>query len=267
MTSKSTQQVLNELKNKNGDLILTGSPSGVAESYLYSYKKQCNKEKIVTITEVYEVQSQKGILNEMDYLFYIESSLVLNLCEQLLKRNIEEETLRMTRSQMQKNCERFQVGMQRNYKSKYQKGIYLEPILNYIQNKYEWEWLIANFDRPIANADLIQTCMYEFTKDGPSKTIISAYDSSLEQKKEHNSFHIINLSGQKSYQRLKEEAMLILYHLYPILWSHHQTIYRVLSNSELQQCYSNGEYSYEVFINGLRRFYEAYHCIDRKSVV
>ncbi len=265
MTTQSVQQVLNELKNKKENMILTSSAFGVAEAYLYAYKKQCNLDhKIVTITEIYEVNTQKKGLDELDLSFYIESSLALNLSEQLLKRNLKDETLRIIRTKMQRNCERFQVGMERDYKTKYQQGMYLNPILDYIKSNFEWEWLIANFDRPIVEASKIQSCIHQYVNGlrGPSRMIVSAYDPKVIGEESYGSFQIMNLSSKKEYQQLLQEAMLMLYHLYPILWRHHQMIYRVLNHPIFQQSYINGEYTYDNFMRGLRKFYDAHHCID-----
>lgn len=83
---KSKQQVVEELKTIKGNIILTSSVSGVAEAYLYEYKKQWDVNKIITVTEINEIHSQKSLLDESDLLFYIEISLALNLCNQLLQR-------------------------------------------------------------------------------------------------------------------------------------------------------------------------------------
>ncbi len=263
--SESKQQVINELKNTRKNIILTSSVSGVAEAYLYEYKKQCGKNKIVTITEVHEIHSQKRLLDELDLSFYIESSLALNLCKQLLQKEEQEESLRYMKIDLQRRCEQFRFSMENSYNKNYYKGIYLNPILNSIKEKFEWEWLIANFDRPISNVDKIQKCMYQYMNSKetrPSRVIVSAYDRDLAKNDSHGNFQVINLTHQKNYQQLKEEAIMMLYHLYPILWRHHNMIENTLNRFELQQSYATGEYTYKEFVTGLRRFYEAYHCIE-----
>lgn len=262
--SESIQQTLDSLKNQKNNIILTNTVFGIAEAYLYEYKKQCDENKIVTITEVHEIHSQKRLLDELDLSFYIESSLALNLCEQLMRRNVQIEELGIIRTKMQSNCERFQVSMEKDYKSNYQKGIYLNPILDYIKGKYEWEWVIANFDKPIQNADRIQKCMDQYIRleKGPSRVILSAYDRDLIEKTSYKNFHVMNLCNEINYQRLKEEAIMMLHYLYPILWRHHEVIERILNRPELQQSYMAGEYTYEAFMNGLRNFYNAYHCVE-----
>lgn len=262
--SESIQQIIDILQKQKNNIILTNSVFGVAEAYLYEYKKQSDVNKIVTITEVHEIHSQKRLLDELDLSFYIESSLALNLCEQLMRRNVQIEELEIIRAKMQNNCERFQVGMEKDYKSNYQKGIYLNPILDYIKGKYDWEWLIANVDKPIQNADRIQKCMNQYIRleKGPSRVILSAYDRDLIEKKFYKNFHVLNLEDKINYQRLKEEAIAMLYYLYPILWRHHSIIEKVLNHIELQEAYTMGEYTYEVFMNGLRKFYNAYHCVE-----
>lgn len=258
--SESKQQVVEELKNKKQDIILTSSVSGIAESYLYEYKKQIDMNKIVTLTEVHEVHSQKEVLNETDLSFYIESSLALNLCKQLLQKGNQDALLLSMKTQLHQNCEHFKYSMERIC-SDYHNGMYLNLVLNKFLEKYEWEWLIANFDKPIANAEKIQKCMYQYM-DRPTRAIVSAHDKNLAQNNSYGKFRVMNLTYQKSYQHLKEEAMMILYHLYPILWRHHDMIEKVLNRFELEQSYLTGEYSYEAFMTGLRKFYEAYHCIE-----
>ncbi len=265
--SESKQQVVEGLKTIKGNIILTSSASGVAEAYLYEYKKQCDVNKIVTVTEVNEIHSQKNLLDESDLLFYIEISLSLNLCNQLLQREKQEKALQCMKADLQRKCEQFKFSMERAYNKNYHMGIYLNPILDYIKGKYDWEWLIANFDRLISNADKIQRCMYQYIKPtsivtGPSRVILSAYDRDLFKNDSYGNFQVINLTRQTNYQQLKEEAMMILYHLYPILWRHHNMIERVLGRVELEQSYIDGKFSYETFITGLHSFYEAYHCIE-----
>ena len=260
--SESKQQVINELKNTRKNIILTSSAFGIAESYLYEYKEQCGASKIVTVTELSEIHSQKKVLDETDLLFYIESILALNLCEQLLQRGMQEDSLQYMKTQLQQNCNKFKFSMGRICNKNYHKGIYLDPILNTIEGKYEWEWLIANFDRPIANAKTIQKSIYQYIQEGPPRVILSAYDRQLNETDHYDIFQVLNLSNQKSYEQLQKEAMMMLYHLYPILWGHHEVIERVLNRLELQQRYTKGEYSYEAFMTGLQKFYEAYHCIE-----
>lgn len=255
---ESRQQVVEELKKIKSNIILTSPILGIPESYLYTYKETCPNE-FITLTEMQEIHAQTIIQDAQDLSFYFETRLALDLCKQLLQRNIENSKLRVSKDILEQNCTDFLVSMDKSYQKDYQIGQILESFLKQIDNK--WEWLILDFDKPIKNASEIQKCMHQFMHLGPSKVILSAHDPALESKKKHHGFHIVQISKAIQYEQIQQEAINILHHVYGN-WKHLYTIKKAIEHSFLKEVYEENNCQPEDFMAGIKEFYEAYQNID-----
>lgn len=245
---------------------MTSPILGIPEAYINAYKEQSNSNKIMVLTEIHEIRTQIGIRDKIDLQIYIELSLAIALCEQILKKELSNERLEKMKIALKRELSNFLVGMDHSYRSTYYEGCFLKSVFtNFIHEKYEWEWLIMNYDKPISDAKEMQECMYQVMtqmKEKPSRTILSAYDDCLKEQENYHGFRVIQFSETINYEQIKQEAFMILHYLYPNLKRHIKIIERTLNSSELQQLYINNGYTPSVFIKGIQMFFEAYHCID-----
>lgn len=264
--TESRQQVISKLKNIKENIILTSPIFGVPEAYLNAYKKQSTSSTIRILTEMHEIRTQIGIRNQIDLQFYIELSLAIALCEQLIIKESGNEKLESMRIHLKTKMDQFLVGMEHDNRDTYYKGCILKPIITYLKDKeYKWEWIVMNYDKPILEAKAIQECMYQFMiqfEEGPSHIIISAYDDCLKGQEAYHGFRVINFPETINYEQLRQEACMILHYLYPNLQRHRNIIERVLNSTELQQLYIKKEYTPTIFMKGIREFYYAYYSID-----
>lgn len=264
--SESRQQVISELKNTKENIILTSPIFEIPEAYMNAYKKQCDSSTIITLTEMGEVRTQIGIYDKIDLQIYIELSLAIDLCDQLSKKEMNNEELERMKMNLKGKLVNFLMGIDRNCRNTYYECRFLNPIFNYFwDEKYNWEWLIMNYDKPISDAKEMQEYMYQFMaqfKRELSRTILSAYDDCLKEKDNYHGFKVIHFLETINYEQIKQEVFMILHYLYPDLRRHIKIIERTLNSSELQQLYIENGYTPSVFIKGIQMFFEAYHCID-----
>lgn len=263
--SESRQQVISKLKSIKENVILTSPFYGVPEAYINAYKQQENQNKLMVLMEMHEIRTQIWIRDKIDLQIYMELSLAVSLCEQLQEKDLNNEQSKELLRILKRELSSFLVGMDHSYRDTYYEGCFLNPVFALIQNQYEWNWLITNYDKPISDAEELQKCMYQFmtqmTKK-PSHIILSAYDDCLKHQESYHEFKVIHLSEIVNYEQLKQEACMILHYLYPNLKRHKKIIEHTLNSLELQQLYTEKEYTPSIFMTGIRDFYEAYHCVD-----
>ena len=260
--SESRQQVIDQLKNTKNNIILTSNIFGLPEAYLQEYKKQSSPSKLITLTEVHEIHQQ--ILPK--FSSYVESSLTLDLCKQLLERGFDSERLEQIYKIVKQNQTAAIMGNRQVKEKRYQTSTLLQEILDMICGSYEWEWMVLNYDKPMVNAELIQKTMYYYMSHdgqiyGSSRVIMSAYDKELQGKhKWKDEFDIILLPDSISYEQIQQECMLVLHNLYPKLQKYEEKIARILKCLELRNVYEQNNMNASIFMDGMRKFYDAYSC-------
>ncbi len=288
MTAKQTvpleslQQVINETDR---NMILTSSILGLPETYIYEYKRE-NKDKIIAITKMHEMRTQitlaqkadyeklKGIkMDELDTLFYIESELVKNLCDQLIDSKLKNTEWSQSKKQKRiayikelreyiiKNQQNFYLALNQQYRSQYEKYIYLEHLKQIMEENYDWQWGIMNIDQPIENAERLQKCIKEIIRRRqlkPSRVLLTAYDPTIQSATKKGSFRILKLNEKMNYSQLVEQALLILYHLYPRLRNKafQYNIKKAITSPALQLLYDMKNNPTVEFMDGIRDFYE-----------
>ncbi len=258
--SESRQQVINKLKSTKHNIILTSSIFGLSESYLKEYSKQDNTNKIITLTEMHEIHSQ--IIPQ--FSSYLETTIALDLCKQLKERGIEIPQLDKMIHYIKHSQNLAIIGNKPVGQKRYQTSTIMEKILNMVPKNYQWEWVILNYDNPIANAEMIQQKMFAYMemKNQFSRILFSAYDERLKNCENWNQqFQIITLPDTIPYEEVQKEALMILNYLYPMLQKKEAMIRRILENVELQHIYEQNHISASIFMEGIQRFYEAYSCI------
>ena len=288
--SESRQRVVQQLKSINGNVILTCPILGIAEGCLEEYQKQSGNNKVITMMEMQEFQTQIVLENKflkkyqmeqknmslMDYSFYVEVLLALDLCIKLraeklrlcdgMTRNRKMMILKFLENQqteLLKKKKSFMLGFSQDYRNDYNQYSYLKSILDVIGDAYDWEWIILDFDRPIENAKEIQQAMYLFMKPEypcPSRIFISAYDENLRSIQRQSDFHIFHLNYQNSYRVVQQGAYRMLYHSFPRLVEQECIIKSAISSPALQQLYIEANFPIDDFMKGIEKFYNAYSC-------
>lgn len=280
--SESRQQVVNELNNIKGNVILTGSVLGLPEAYLNEYKKE-NNQKIVIVTEpkIQAVLSSKESQQKLEQIcthaldtsFYIESKLVQNLCEQFIDsklqdtRWIKEEKekrikyLRNLQTKVIKSQRDFFLSSNQNANTHYDKNMYFKRLKQIMEEYCIWEWEIMQIDKPIEEAEMLQKCMFDIINlDAdlrPSRVLLTAYDAKIQSRKKWNQFTILKLEDSTDYYQIVQESLLILSNLYPQLQEDvlQNNIRIALNSPALQQLYMIKNYPTNAFMRGIQEFY------------
>lgn len=259
--SESEQQVIDQLKNTKENIILTSSIFGLPEAYLKEYMKQSSANTIITITEMKEMHPQLM----WQFTSYMESVLVLDFCRQLQDRKMKITQLKKIEKNILHNQTAFMMGKQPAGHKKNQE--LLDGIFEIVENLYDWEWIILNYDKPMLNSEIIQKGMYDNMtsgqmKHGPMRVLLSAYDEQLKNVTTWNDqFQVITIPEKITYEQVYNEALTILYNLYPKLYAYKDKIKHALTCLELKKIFDQENLSASIFMEGIRKFYEAYSCI------